>query len=72
MSETKEIRGAIKKDDKLYCEKCGADLSQDGSAKFVAHADVIDTYRYIYNCCKCGGCITMVYERDEEDKAYWR
>lgn len=67
----KETRGAIKKDNKYYCEKCGADLSKDNSVHFVAHGDGRETYSYMYQCNKCDNRITQVYERDETSKKFW-
>lgn len=67
----KETRGAIKKDNKYYCEKCGADLSKDNSVSYVSHADGRETYSYKCNCNQCGNVITQVYERDEASKKFW-
>lgn len=56
-------KGATEKEGKYFCEKCGNDLSAEGSVKFVAHADGVDFFENIYNCAKCKNVLTLRFKR---------
>ncbi len=47
----------------VFCEKCGNDLSKNGSVRFTAHADGDKFYLNCYECTKCGAPITQEFER---------
>lgn len=47
----------------VFCEKCGNDLSKNGTVRFTAHADGDKFYSNYYECTKCGEPITQEFER---------
>jgi hypothetical protein len=55
----------------IFCEKCGNDLKQAGSTKFVAHMDGTKFFRNVFACTKCHACLTREFERTAEDAAWW-
>ena len=55
----------------VFFEKCGSDLSADGSAMFSAHLDGIDFYENQFTCTECGAVLSQRYERTAEDKRWW-
>lgn len=66
-----EITGAIEKGNKVLCEKCGNDLTVEGSVEMVTHIDGIDFYSTTFKCTKCGNLIKQVCERTPEDMLLW-
>ena len=64
------VKGATERDGRLHCDKCNADIANSG-AKFIAHADGIDTYRNIYNCGVCGHVITVINQRKKCNAGCW-
>ena len=55
----------------VFCEKCGADLSADGSVKFTSHLDGTTFYENQYICTKCNAVITQTFERSSYDAEFW-
>ena len=66
-----EYKGVVKKGEKILCDKCGADLTVDGSISFQAHLDGIKTYSYVYECVKCRNRIDVTLERRDTDPEEW-
>lgn len=66
-----EITGAIEKNNKVLCEKCGNDLTVEGSVEMVFHQDGVDFYSTTFKCTKCGNLIKQVCERTPEDMLLW-
>lgn len=55
----------------VFCEKCGADLSKDGSVRFAAHLDGTTFYANQYLCNKCNAVISQTFERSNYDAEFW-
>lgn len=72
MSKITQVRGAKEENGKYYCDKCGTDLSVEGSVTFVFHGDGRNSYTNGYTCAKCENIIAITYERNKEDRAYWQ
>lgn len=54
----------------IFCEKCGNDLSKDGSARFAGHIDGTTFWANEFVCTACGATLTQTHARAEDD-AYW-
>lgn len=55
----------------VFCEKCGNDLSKQGSATFSAHMDGKTCYTDVWTCNQCGAPISQTHERSKADAAWW-
>ena len=62
--------GIKREGDKVMCENCSADLSANGSARFVAHWDGKEEYGYVFECVKCGAKIEQVMKRTKNTE-WW-
>ena len=52
----------------VLCEKCGADLTQPNSTKFIYHADGRTRYTNGYECLKCGATVMQEFERNNYER----
>lgn len=60
--------GIVEYNGKPYCNKCGNDLTVDGSVTCLFHWDGIDDYGMNYVCNRCDNPITITIDRDDNDK----
>lgn len=63
--------GIKRTEDGVFCEKCGNNLSNEGSTKFIAHWDGTEEYGYEFECTHCGAVISQIHKRTKEDAAWW-
>ena len=63
--------GIKRTEDGIFCEKCGYNLSNDGSIKFILHWDGAKEYGYKHECTHCGAVIEQIFERTKEDAEWW-
>lgn len=63
--------GVKRTEDGIFCEKCGYNLSNDGSTKFLMHWDGVKEYGYRFQCTSCGAVIDQTFERTHDDAAWW-
>lgn len=61
----KEI-GIVRKDDKMLCEKCKADLSIENSVTFTGYWSNDEECVYSYSCNQCNNNIEQVLSVDLE------
>lgn len=55
----------------MYCEKCNANLNDEGSTQFVMHMDGRQSYTNVFKCTKCGNMITQEYKRTGMNRKLW-
>ena len=60
-----KLEGATREGEKVICDRCGTDLSVEGTATFVSHFDGIDTFGYTFSCNTCGKQVRIIRKRKE-------
>ena len=52
----------------MFCEKCGADLTQPNSSRFAYHADGRTCYKNGFVCVSCGAPLMQEYAREDYER----
>lgn len=56
-------------DSGVFCERCGADLTQPNALKFTMHADGICFHRNHFECTSCGAQMVQIFQREPDAAA---